>query len=153
MREQKDSSHDFGKDLIPYAVENGHHVQAFSFAAQTTIEDVYWRDVGTVDAYYKANMELVGASPQLNLYDPYWRIWTYQEQRPPASFIGMQGRGLQLCRQQHGQRRLRHRGVHAGPLALVLRRRRQPRLRAHEVIALPECRIEENSELEPRAVG
>ena len=86
--ELEDSSHDFGKDLIPYAVANGHHAQAFSFAEQTTVEDVYWRDVGTLDAYYEANMELIGASPQLNLYDPHWRIWTHQEQLPPASFVG-----------------------------------------------------------------
>ena len=85
---QEDSSHDFGKDLIPHAVEHGHRAQAFSFAEQTTVEDVYWRDVGTLDAYYEANMELIGASPQLNLYDPHWRIWTHQEQLPPASFVG-----------------------------------------------------------------
>ena len=86
--EQEDSSHDFGKDLIPYAVENGHDVQAFSFADQTTVEDVYWRDVGTLDAYYEANMELIGATPQLNIYDPHWRIWTHQEQLLRANFVG-----------------------------------------------------------------
>ena len=69
-------------------MENGHHAQAFSFAEQTTVEDGYWRDVGTLDAYYEANMELIGASPQLNIYDPHWRIWTHQQQLPPASFIG-----------------------------------------------------------------
>lgn len=86
--ELEESSHDFGKDLIPHAVETDHRVQAFSFADQSTLGDVYWRDVGTIDAFYKANMEIVGASPEMDLYDPQWRIWTYQEQLPPASIAG-----------------------------------------------------------------
>ncbi len=144
---QKDSSHDFGKDLIPYAVENGHHVQAFSFASQTTIQDVYWRDVGTVDAYYKANMELVGGSPKLNLYDPYWRIWTYQEQRPPASFIGIQDgvssyaansmvSGGCVIEESTLDRSLLFSDVVVSPGCEL-----------KEVLALPECRIDENSSL------
>ena len=79
-----DSSHDFGKDLIPYAVGNGHRVMAYPFGDSGDPREAYWRDVGTVDAYYLANMELLAADPPLDLYDPDWRIWTYQEQLPPA---------------------------------------------------------------------
>ncbi len=143
----KDSSHDFGKDLIPHAVENGHRVQAFSFAEQTTIDDVYWRDVGTVDAYYKANMELIGASPQLNLYDPHWRIWTYQEQLPPASFVGYEDgvsnyavnsmvSGGCVIQESTLKRSLLFSGVVVSPGCAL-----------KEVLALPECTIGEKSRL------
>jgi glucose-1-phosphate adenylyltransferase len=145
--ELEDSNHDFGKDLIPHAVNNGHHVQAYSFAEQTTIDDVYWRDVGTVDAYYKANMELVGASPQLNLYDPHWRIWTYQEQLPPASFVGFEDgvsnyavnsmvSGGCVIQESTLDRSLLFSGV-------VVR----PGCALKDVLALPECTIGEKSRL------
>ncbi|HBA33232.1 MAG TPA: glucose-1-phosphate adenylyltransferase, partial [Gammaproteobacteria bacterium] len=50
-------------------------------------DEPYWQDVGTLDAYYEANMDLLSVTPRLNLYDPNWSIWTYQEQLPPAKFI------------------------------------------------------------------
>lgn len=75
------SSHDFGKDVIPYAVSKGHRVQAYPMPAPG-----YWRDVGTLDAYYTANLELVGTDPALDLYDPVWPLYTYQAQLPPAKF-------------------------------------------------------------------
>lgn len=79
------SSHDFGKDLIPAAV--GHYqVYAYSFRAPNGGR-AYWRDVGTVDALWSANLELIGVTPELNLYDEDWPIWTYQEQLPPAKFV------------------------------------------------------------------
>ncbi|MGQ0699539.1 MAG: glucose-1-phosphate adenylyltransferase [Panacagrimonas sp.] len=81
-----DSSHDFGKDLIPGAI--GHHrVFAHPFRDVQNHEQGYWRDVGTVDAYFEANMELIAVAPPLNLYDREWPIWTYQEQLPPAKFV------------------------------------------------------------------
>ena len=83
-RETPHSSHDFGKDIIP-AVIGKYRVLAFPF--RDTQGDAYWRDVGTVDAYYQANMELLGVTPQLNLYDREWPIWTHQEQLPPAKFV------------------------------------------------------------------
>lgn len=83
--EQK-SSHDFGKDIIPYVVKHNYNVHAYSFRGETN-KQVYWRDVGTVDAYYEANMELISVTPELNLYDKSWPIWSYQEQLPPAKFI------------------------------------------------------------------
>jgi glucose-1-phosphate adenylyltransferase len=80
------SSRDFGKDIIPDAI-GSCAVYAYPFREAHGHRGGYWRDVGTVDAYWKANMELVGVSPELNLYDAEWPIWTYQEQLPPAKFV------------------------------------------------------------------
>ena len=81
-----DSSHDFGRNIVPGTI-NSHRVFAFKFEDTATGAQRYWRDVGNVDAFYEANMELVFVSPELNLYDEKWPIWTYQEQKPPAKFI------------------------------------------------------------------
>jgi glucose-1-phosphate adenylyltransferase len=83
------SAHDFGKDIIPRLV-NRYRVFAhrFSDSCVGAPGDVpYWRDVGTVEAYWEANMELAKITPDLNLYDDKWPIWTYQEQLPPAKFV------------------------------------------------------------------
>ncbi|MGZ8143034.1 MAG: glucose-1-phosphate adenylyltransferase [Methylosarcina sp.] len=82
----KNSSHDFGKDIIP-AVIDKYIVNAYPFLDLQSGAQSYWRDVGTIDAYWAANMELVSVKPDLNLYDTYWPIWTYQEQTPPAKFV------------------------------------------------------------------
>jgi glucose-1-phosphate adenylyltransferase len=80
------SSHDFGKDVIPKAIDE-YKVYAYPFRENGNTEQAYWRDVGTVDAYWAANLELIGVTPQLNLYNNDWPIWTYQEQLPPAKFV------------------------------------------------------------------
>ena len=80
------SSRDFGKDIIPGAIGK-YRVFAYPFRDVQSGQQSYWRDVGTVDAYWKANLELIGVTPDLNLYDHEWPIWTYQEQLPPAKFI------------------------------------------------------------------
>lgn len=80
------SSHDFGKDIIPSIIEE-HPVYAFPFRDTRTGRRAYWRDVGTLDSFWEANMELVSPEPALNLYDPDWPIWTYQEQLAPAKFV------------------------------------------------------------------
>ena len=80
------SSHDFGKDIIPNAI-NKYRVFAYPFRDLESGKQAYWRDVGTVDAFWEANLELIGVTPELNLYDDEWPIWTYQEQLPPAKFI------------------------------------------------------------------
>lgn len=83
------SSHDFGSDIIPYVIKK-YHVQAHRFTDSCVgAEDnnFYWRDVGTVDAYWEANMELTKVIPELNMYDRDWPIWTSQEQLPPAKFV------------------------------------------------------------------
>ena len=81
----KGSSRDFGKDIIP-AVIDRYRVNAYPFLNLQGGQS-YWRDVGTIDAYWAANMELIGVKPDLNLYDKTWPIWTYQEQTPPAKFV------------------------------------------------------------------
>ena len=84
-----DSSHDFGKDIIPYLVPRcrvfAHRFQSSCVNMASGIP--YWRDVGTIDAYWEANIDLVSVTPQLNLYDADWPIWTHQEQLPPAKFV------------------------------------------------------------------
>ncbi len=81
-----DSSHDFGRDIIPALIGRAR-VYAYPFCDIKPEGKPYWRDVGTVDAYWEANMDLISITPDLNLYDPTWPIWTYQEQWPPAKFI------------------------------------------------------------------
>lgn len=81
-----ESSHDFGRDVIPNLIHN-YRAFAYSFRDPVTQKKAYWRDVGTIDAFWQANMELIGVTPELNLYDREWPIWTYQEQLPPAKFI------------------------------------------------------------------
>ena len=80
------SSHDFGKDIIPSAIKK-YRVYAYPFRRADTGVQAYWRDVGTVDAFWEANIELIGVTPELNLYDDEWPIWTYQAQLPPAKFV------------------------------------------------------------------
>jgi glucose-1-phosphate adenylyltransferase len=93
----RDTSHDFGKDVIPYIVRNGKAV-AHQFARSCVRSNgggpCYWRDVGTLDAYWAANMDLTDVLPQLDLYDRNWPIWTFSEIAPPAKFV----------HDQHGRR-------------------------------------------------
>ena len=84
------SSHDFGKDIIPKAVGEGQVVAHFfqdSCVYNSEKAPAYWRDVGTIDAYWEANIDLTATVPELNLYDRTWPIWTYLEQLPPAKFV------------------------------------------------------------------
>lgn len=87
--DDKKSTHDFGHDIIPHLIKK-YRVFAHRFSDScvgATDGHYYWRDVGTVDAYWEANMELTRVIPQLNLYDNQWPIWTHQEQLPPAKFV------------------------------------------------------------------
>ncbi|MBM5811097.1 MAG: glucose-1-phosphate adenylyltransferase [Gammaproteobacteria bacterium] len=84
--EDPESRHDFGHDIIPDMIGNAR-VFAWPFQDVQTRAQAYWRDVGTVDAFYEANMELVYVTPELNLYDEDWPIWTYQEHAPGAKFV------------------------------------------------------------------
>jgi glucose-1-phosphate adenylyltransferase len=101
------SSHDFGKDIIPQMLKQGLKVTAYNFSRQANLEQAgsrdtmnskagsdenkreaqYWRDIGTIDAYYEANMDLIQVEPVFNLYDKEWPIRTYQEQFPPAKTV------------------------------------------------------------------
>ena len=85
-----DSRHDFGIDILPQMVRDGCAVaHPFSLSGVSTHAEVgpYWRDVGTIDAYWDANIDLTATVPQLDLYDKHWPIWTYQPQLPPAKFV------------------------------------------------------------------
>jgi glucose-1-phosphate adenylyltransferase len=84
------SSHDFGKDIIPAMVAKGHavaHPFGQSCVKSTPDAPAYWRDVGTIDAYWAANIDLTATVPELDMYDKEWPIWTYQEQLAPAKFV------------------------------------------------------------------
>ena len=81
-----ESQHDFGGDIIPNAIHR-LHVNAYPFTLGPDGQRAYWRDVGTIDAFWEANLELIGVSPELNLYDKQWPIWTYMSQAPPAKFV------------------------------------------------------------------
>jgi glucose-1-phosphate adenylyltransferase len=98
-----DTDHDFGKDILPRVVTQGTAIaHPFSMSCVSSSPDVepYWRDVGTIDAYWAANLDLASTIPTLDLYDRNWPIWTYQEQLPPAKFVrdmkGLQGSGNNL---------------------------------------------------------
>jgi glucose-1-phosphate adenylyltransferase len=80
------STHDFGHDVIPAMIEECH-VHAYPFRDPHSGAKAYWRDVGTLDSFWLANMELIDPTPQLNLYEHDWPLWTYQEQLPPAKFV------------------------------------------------------------------
>ncbi|MCC5810886.1 MAG: glucose-1-phosphate adenylyltransferase [Ectothiorhodospiraceae bacterium] len=93
--EREGSSRDFGRDVIPRAIQNAR-VVAYPFRDPHSGHQPYWRDVGTVDAFFEANQELIGANPDLDIYDEEWPIWTYQAQLPPAKFINVQTEGVEL---------------------------------------------------------
>src|SRR6202023_3418440 len=84
--EDPSSSHDFGKDILPKMVDD-YRVFAYDFIDENKKEALYWRDVGTLEAYYEANMDIVAVSPIFNLYDNDWPIRTHQRQYPPAKFV------------------------------------------------------------------
>ena len=88
------SAHDFGRNIIPMVVNEGHalaHPFSMSCVRDGPEQQPYWRDVGTIDAYWSANIDLTATVPELNLYDTSWPIWTYQEQLPPAKFVHNMG--------------------------------------------------------------
>ena len=95
--EDPTSSHDFGKNILPKMLAD-YRVYSFNFIDENKKEAQYWRDVGTLEAFYEANMDLVSVSPVFNLYDEHWPIRTYQRQYPPAKFVfaetGRAGRAL-----------------------------------------------------------
>jgi glucose-1-phosphate adenylyltransferase len=84
--EDPTSSHDFGHDILPRMADD-YRVYAFNFIDENKKEALYWRDVGTLEAYYEANMDIVSVSPVFNLYDEDWPIRTHQRQYPPAKFV------------------------------------------------------------------
>ncbi len=85
--QKRNSTHDFGKDIIPQMLKKGLKIVAFNFIDENKKEAQYWRDIGTIDAYYEANMDLIQVDPVFNLYDKGWPIRTYEEQFPPAKTV------------------------------------------------------------------
>jgi glucose-1-phosphate adenylyltransferase len=83
---RRSTSHDFGRDIIPELVKSAT-VYAYRFTDENKKEAKYWRDIGTLDAYYEANMDLCRVNPEFNLYDPEWPLRTHQVQAPPAKFV------------------------------------------------------------------
>ncbi|HVP63814.1 MAG TPA: glucose-1-phosphate adenylyltransferase, partial [candidate division Zixibacteria bacterium] len=84
--EDPDSKHDFGYNILPRMVDD-YKVYSFNFIDENQKEALYWRDVGTLEAYYEANMDVAAVSPIFNLYDEHWPIRGYQRQYPPAKFV------------------------------------------------------------------
>jgi glucose-1-phosphate adenylyltransferase len=84
-------SHDFGKDVIPYMVKNKMNVRAYKFQDENRKEINYWKDIGTIDSYYEASMDLISVSPEFNFYDSNWPMRTYQGQFPPAKTVSHEG--------------------------------------------------------------
>jgi glucose-1-phosphate adenylyltransferase len=91
------SQHDFGRNVVPKLIEK-HPVYAYNFIDENKKEALYWRDIGTIEAYYEANMDLVSVTPVFNLYDSVWPIRTYQRQYPPAKFVfAQEGRRMGIA--------------------------------------------------------
>jgi len=86
-KKQQGTAHDFGKDIIPLMLKKGLKIYAYNFRDENKKEAQYWRDIGTIDAYYEANMDLIQVDPTFNLYDKNWPLRTYQEQFPPLKTV------------------------------------------------------------------
>jgi len=91
MQKQGISSNDFGKDVIPYMIKNGYNIFSYQFVDENKKSELYWVDVGTIDSYYAASMDLIGVNPHFNLYDFQWPLRTKQLQYPPAKTLSHEG--------------------------------------------------------------
>lgn len=91
MEKEKIPDHDFGKNIIPFMLKNDYHVQAYRFIDENKKDEPYWVDVGTIDSYYAASMDLINVSPHFNLYDFDWPLRTQQQQYPPAKTVSHEG--------------------------------------------------------------
>jgi len=84
-------SYDFGHDIIPYMIKNNYDLRSYMFKDENRSEKPYWVDVGTIDSYYAANMDLVKVNPEFDLYDPHWPLRSYLAQSPPAKTLSHEG--------------------------------------------------------------
>ena len=144
------SSRDFGKDIIPYIVANGKavaHRFAESCVRETPENEAYWRDVGTVDAYWQANIDLTDILPELDLYDRSWPIWTYAEIRPPAKFVHNEEgrRGMALSSLVSGDCIISGAELHRSLVFTGVLCRSYSKL--NEAVVLPECVIGRHANL------
>ncbi|WP_394648062.1 glucose-1-phosphate adenylyltransferase [uncultured Sphingomonas sp.] len=144
------SSRDFGKDIIPYLVKHGHaHAHRFSASCVRSPEEpaAYWRDVGTVDAYWEANIDLTDVVPQLDLYDREWPLWTYSELTPPAKFVHDEEgrRGQAVSSLVAGDTIISGANVHRSLVSTGVRAHSFSFL--DEAVVLPYCKIGRNARL------
>ncbi|HET8700291.1 MAG TPA: glucose-1-phosphate adenylyltransferase [Nitrococcus sp.] len=140
--ENIDSSRDFARDVIPAAIARDK-VIVYPFADPKSGEQPYWRDVGTVDAFFEANLELIGKGPELDLYDQDYPIWTYQAQLPPAKFIDDNGcRGVAIDSMVSGGNIIQGAEVRHSLLfsqVIVL-----PRAKVEDAVILPDVVVSED---------
>ena len=148
--EDPTSSHDFGKDVIPHIVSRGlaaAHRFEDSCVKTTPEAEPYWRDVGTVDAYWAANLDLVMPVPSLDIYDPNWPIWTYQQQLPPAKFVfdDPDRRGVAVDSMVSGGCIIS--GAHVGRSLLFSSVRVNSYAQTREAVVLPEVQVGRHARL------
>jgi len=148
--EDPNSSHDFGKDIIPHIVGRGLAIaHRFEDSCVTTTPEAepYWRDVGTIDAYWATNLDLVMPVPQLDIYDPNWPIWTYQQQLPPAKFVfdDDDRRGMAVDSMVSGGCIIS--GAHVARTLLFSSVRVNSHARTREAVVLPEVDIGRHARL------
>ncbi len=91
MEKKKIKNHDFGHDVIPYMVKGEKDVLAYPFHDENKKQKPYWKDIGTIDSYFEASMDLISISPEFNMYDQTWPMRTYQYQFPPAKTVSHEG--------------------------------------------------------------
>ena len=141
-----DSSHDFGKDIIPSIIDK-YRVYAYAFRDPDTGKQAYWRDVGTLDAYWEAHMELVSVTPQLNMYDREWPIYTHQWQAAPAKFVFDEEsrRGEAIQSTVSGDCVIS--GAHVHSSMIFSRTHVHSYSRITESVVLPDCDIGEGSRI------
>jgi glucose-1-phosphate adenylyltransferase len=143
------SNHDFGKDIVPWVVKHGKAI-AHPFdrsCVRTDADGAYWRDVGTVDAYFEANLDLTAERPDLDLYDTRWPIWTYSEMTPPAKFVndGPQDPGCAISSLVAGGSIIS--GATVIESVLFNRVRVAPHTRVQRAVVLPQVEIGRNVRL------
>ena len=97
MESKNLTANDFGKDIIPYMVENKYAVYAYKFEDDSVKNGPYWKDIGTIESYFEASMDLISIEPDFNLYDVSWPIRTYQYQMPPAKTLSHEGERVGRC--------------------------------------------------------
>ena len=144
------SSRDFGKDIIPHIVQHGKavaHRFADSCVRDSRENEAYWRDVGTVDAYWQANIDLTDVLPELDIYDRSWPIWTYAEIRPPAKFVHNEDgrRGTALSSLVSGDCIISGATLHRSLIFTGVLARSYSSL--NEAVVLPECVIGRHARL------